>query len=114
MSKALDEIRKILRARRVLYGENETTVPYLKIYRYNTENVPMPKIENPYLYFIIDGSIRLYTPSGIMDYISGAIFGVGDRYAAVRSDPDVFRRGRFSGFVGRIYIKRRDLRSSGY
>ena len=71
MSKALDEIRKILRARRVLYGENETTVPYLKIYRYNTENVPMPKIENPYLYFIIDGSIRLYTPSGIMDYISG-------------------------------------------
>lgn len=31
----------------------------------------MPQTDNPYLYIILDGSLRLYTPSGIMDYISG-------------------------------------------
>lgn len=31
----------------------------------------MPKTDNPYIYIIVSGSIRLHTPSGIMDYISG-------------------------------------------
>lgn len=31
----------------------------------------MPSVENPYLYIVIDGMMRLYTPSGIMDYMAG-------------------------------------------
>ncbi len=31
----------------------------------------MPKTENPYLYIVVDGTLRLYTPSGIMDYMKG-------------------------------------------
>lgn len=31
----------------------------------------MPRSETPYLYIVIDGALRLYTPSGIMDYMAG-------------------------------------------
>ena len=31
----------------------------------------MPNTENPYLYIVLDGMLRLYTPSGIMDYMAG-------------------------------------------
>lgn len=31
----------------------------------------MPNTENPYLYIVLDGMLRLYTPSGIMDYVEG-------------------------------------------
>ena len=31
----------------------------------------MPVVPNPYLYIVIDGMLRLHTPSGIMDYMAG-------------------------------------------
>ena len=31
----------------------------------------MPQTENPYLYLVLGGVLRLYTPSGIMDYMAG-------------------------------------------
>lgn len=31
----------------------------------------MPQTENPYLYIVLDGALRLHTPSGIMDYMAG-------------------------------------------
>lgn len=31
----------------------------------------MPQTENPYLYVVLDGVLRLYTPSGNMDYVAG-------------------------------------------
>ena len=31
----------------------------------------MPKLELPYLYLVLAGSLRLYTPSGILDYVPG-------------------------------------------
>ena len=31
----------------------------------------MPRMENFYIYVVLEGSIRLYTPSGIMDYMPG-------------------------------------------
>lgn len=33
--------------------------------------VDMPQTENFYIYTVLDGSIRLFTPSGIMDYMPG-------------------------------------------
>ena len=31
----------------------------------------MPQTDRFYVYLVLDGSIRLYTPSGIMDYLPG-------------------------------------------
>lgn len=52
-------------------GCNKTEIPYLNIYRYTVEKIKMPQTESLYLYVVLDGSIRLYTPTGIMDYMAG-------------------------------------------
>lgn len=38
---------------------------------YSKKLIEMPKTENFYIYAVLDGSIRLHTPSGIMDYLPG-------------------------------------------
>ncbi len=50
---------------------NKTDIPFLTVYRFTDEKINMPSVENPYLYIVIDGMMRLYTPSGIMDYMAG-------------------------------------------
>lgn len=50
---------------------NETVISGVTIYRYTDEKIKMPSVENPYLYIVIDGILRLHTPSGIMDYMAG-------------------------------------------
>lgn len=52
-------------------GENKTAVPFLHLYRFITEKISMPVTDNLYLYVAAAGSMRLYTPSGIMDYVEG-------------------------------------------
>lgn len=46
-------------------------VQNVTFYRFKDEKIQMPQTENPYLYIVINGTLRLYTPSGIMDYIEG-------------------------------------------
>lgn len=46
-------------------------IPYLTVFQTNKAIIEMPKSDNPYIYMIVQGSIRLHTPNGIMDYISG-------------------------------------------
>lgn len=52
-------------------GCNKTDIPFLTVYRFTDEKINMPSVENPYLYIVIDGMMRLHTPSGIMDYMAG-------------------------------------------
>lgn len=52
-------------------GRNETGIENITAYRFTGEKIQMPQIENPYLYIVLDGMLRLYTPSGIMDYMAG-------------------------------------------
>lgn len=52
-------------------GKNNTLLPYLSIYFSTERKVDMPQTESFYLYTVLDGSIRLFTPSGIMDYVPG-------------------------------------------
>lgn len=52
-------------------GGNETGIAYITAYRFTTDKIQMPQTENPYLYIVLDGTLRLYTPSGIMDYMAG-------------------------------------------
>ena len=61
------------RARRAAHteGGNETGIPCVTAWRFTTEKTQMPKTDNPYLYLVLDGMLRLYTPSGILDYMAG-------------------------------------------
>lgn len=43
----------------------------MTFYRFFDRRINMPRSETPYLYMVIDGALRLYTPSGIMDYMAG-------------------------------------------
>lgn len=55
----------------VTEGSNPTPIPYLTLYQHTTGRITMPDAATPYLYLLLEGSLRLYTPSGIMDYIPG-------------------------------------------
>lgn len=52
-------------------GENHPKISAVKVYRFTDERIEMPQTDNPYLYIVLDGMLRLYTPSGIMDYMAG-------------------------------------------
>lgn len=62
---------KYVRELKLQDGVNDTPVSYLKIYRFNNSVIPMPEMATPYIYLVLDGSLRLHTPSGIMDYLAG-------------------------------------------
>lgn len=52
-------------------GGNKTGIACITAYWFTTERIQMPQTENPYLYIVIDGALRLYTLSEIMDYMAG-------------------------------------------
>lgn len=45
------------------------SVPSVTAYRFVSEKISMPD-KNLYIYIVADGSMRLHTPSGIMDYMA--------------------------------------------
>lgn len=67
----ISDLIKLLRTMRWKCGKNETAIPYLHIYKSHTNSINMPDIQIPYIYLVVDGSLRLHTPSGIMDYLTG-------------------------------------------
>ena len=64
-------------------GENRTALSCLTFYRFMERKIEMPRMENFYIYTVLDGSLRLYTPSGILDYIEG-------QYSVSKIDTPVF------------------------
>ena len=67
----VEKLTKIVRSFPLTEGENKTEIPFLSIYRSTERKIDMPSIDNIYIYVVLDGSVRLYTPSGIMDYLAG-------------------------------------------
>lgn len=65
--KLQDGVRGLSRAE----GGNETGIPFVTAWHFTRERIQMSKTENPYLYIVLDGMIRLYRPSGMMDYMAG-------------------------------------------
>ena len=59
------------RARTQLVAKNTSALPFLHLFRYTDDTVPMPQSETPYIYFVLDGEFRLYTPGGTLDYVAG-------------------------------------------
>lgn len=71
MKKDNKKLVNIIRKIKPLENCNKTNIEYLDIYRFETKEIKMPIIKNPYLYLVVDGEMRLYTPFGIMDYMAG-------------------------------------------
>lgn len=71
MKNAIYELQTEVRALFLEKGGKRADIPFVTPYRFTTENIGMPQTENPYLYVVLDGMLRLHTPSGMMDYTAG-------------------------------------------
>lgn len=74
MQANLREIQSAVRALLTAEEETPTGVPGLSVWRFTGEKIRMPQTEEPYLYIVLDGALRLHTPSGMMDYMPGQYF----------------------------------------
>lgn len=52
-------------------GKTSTAFPFLTFYRFTSAEIEIPQTENFHIYTVADGSLRLFTPSGILDYVPG-------------------------------------------
>lgn len=70
----MEKIANSVRMRVNSEGCYTTAIPDLSLYRYTQRSIQMPEPGAPYLYLLAAGSIRLHTPSGMMDYVAGQYF----------------------------------------
>ena len=66
-----DTVRRLQHQVRALLEAGGQGIPAVTLYRFTAEHIPMPQAEHPYLYLVLDGALRLHTPSGMMDYMTG-------------------------------------------
>ena len=84
MENIIKELQNELRTRFFMDGENHPKISAVKVYRFTDERIEMPQTDNPYLYIVLDGMLRLYTPSGIMDYMA-------EQYSVSKIDTPLIR-----------------------
>ena len=63
MKTIIQTMRNEIRKLSLKNGCNETDIPHVTVYCFTEEKVQMPLLENPYLYIVLDGMLRLHTPS---------------------------------------------------
>lgn len=68
---AVEKLCKTVRSFSTAEGENKTEFPFLSILLFTEGKIDMPEPDNFYIYVVLDGSLRLHTPSGIMDFVPG-------------------------------------------
>lgn len=68
---SIKKLQHKIRALPLREGRNQTGIPGITAYQFTASQIEMPQTEIPYLYLVLDGILRLHTPSGIMDYIPG-------------------------------------------
>ena len=71
MTNSLQRLRGLMRSFPLAEGPFQTGLPFLTLYRHTAEVAELPCPGEHSVYLVVDGSIRLYTPSGILDYVSG-------------------------------------------
>lgn len=69
MKNAVRRLQSQVRALFLETGAQE--IPAVTPYRFTAEHIRMPRTEHPYLYLVLDGMLRLHTPSGMKDYVAG-------------------------------------------
>ena len=71
MVRGAQRLRRAVRSLPLAEGANATAFSFLTVYRFTTGTIQMPQTESFYLYVVVDGTLRLFTPSGILDYVPG-------------------------------------------
>lgn len=71
MERDLERLNQMVCAFPLTEGEHQTGLSYLSIHRTTGQRIAMPRTEPCYVYVVLDGSIRLHTPGGILDYVPG-------------------------------------------
>lgn len=74
MSSKLHDLYSVVKPLAIVEGANQTPIPYLMIYRYTQKNIVIPDTPNPFIYFVVDGEMRLHGSTGIVDYTPGQFF----------------------------------------
>lgn len=59
------------KVRAYLASHGDTELPFLHLFSHSDCSISMPQVPTPYIFFILDGELRLHTPEGIMDYVAG-------------------------------------------
>ena len=71
MDTIIQTLRNEIRTLPLEDGCNQTGISCVTVYCFTDKKIQMPSVQNPYFYIVLDGMLRLYTPSGILDYIAG-------------------------------------------
>ena len=71
MKTAVHNLQQAIRAAAGVNENCPVAVPDVTACRFISQKIQMPQTENPYLYLVLDGALRLHTPSGMMDYMAG-------------------------------------------
>lgn len=59
------------KVRMYLNSCRDSEISFLQVYSNLEKEFLMPQEQMLYIFFVLDGELRLYTPSGIMDYVAG-------------------------------------------
>ena len=68
------KLKSVLRGLKPAQGGNKLEIPTLTAWRFAASPIQLPQTNSPYLYIVLDGTLRLHTPQGIMDYMPGQFF----------------------------------------
>ncbi len=71
MQNLLKKTLALVRSMGLSDGYQATPLSYVSSYRTTSKIIQMPLDSMPYLFVVLDGSMHLYTPSGILDYVAG-------------------------------------------
>ena len=63
MNTILSQMQIETRCLSLAEGGNDTGIPFVTAWRFTSGRIQMPNTDNPYLYLVLDGMLRLYTPS---------------------------------------------------
>ena len=60
----------IEKARTQLNKAGSIQISFMNLFVSSDKEISMPQMQTTYIYFVLAGELRLYTPSGIMDYVA--------------------------------------------
>ncbi len=71
MSSILNIVSDIVAKNITKEGNNHTIVPYITVYRHEQKDILLPDTINPYIYLVIEGTMRIHSTEGIKEYAKG-------------------------------------------
>ena len=73
MDTIIQNMNDAIRELSLAEGGNASGIPSVTVWHFTGDKVQLPQTGDPYLYIVLDGALRLYTPSGIVDCMQGQL-----------------------------------------